>query len=211
MAKKTIGKIAKDAIKPAKKTFDVVIVGKGGQGLITLLEILAKAAVIEGYDVKTSELHGLSQRGGSVEVHVKFGKKVHSPLVARYKAEAVIGLEMIECLEATYFCDKDTWFLMDKKIIPIPGKEPIAEEAIVKDLQKFTKKIEIADASGICLKDLGTAVVAGIFLLSYGALKGILPIKPESVLAAIKESVAPKYLDLNVKTFELAQKIANKG
>lgn len=203
MAKKLTNKPIE---KAGKKTFDVVIVGKGGQGVITLLEILAKAALIEGYDVKTSELHGLAQRGGSVEVHVKFGKKVHSPLVARYKAEAVIGLEMIECLEAAYFADKDTWFLMDKNIIPIPGKDSITVEAIVKDLQKFTKKIEVVDAKEICTKELGTPVVSGIFLLSYGALKGILPIKPESILAAIKESVAPKYLDLNVKTFELAKK-----
>jgi len=200
----------KTKIKIAKKTFDVVIVGKGGQGLITLLEILAKAARIEGYDVKTSELHGLAQRGGSVEVHVKFGKIVHSPLVARAKAEAVIGLEMIECLEAAYFADVNTWFLIDKNIIPIPGTNPILAQDIVKDLQKFTKKIEVVEAREICAKELGTSVVSGIFLISCGAFKNIIPIKPESILAAIKVVVAPKYLDINVKTFELARKISQE-
>ena len=56
--------------------FNIVIVGTGGQGLITLLQIIAEAALASGFDVKTSELHGLSQRGGSVEVHIRFGKKV---------------------------------------------------------------------------------------------------------------------------------------
>jgi len=62
-------------MKKNKKDFNLIIVGTGGQGLITLLQILAEAALIEGYEVKTSELHGLSQRGGSVEVHIRFGKK----------------------------------------------------------------------------------------------------------------------------------------
>jgi indolepyruvate ferredoxin oxidoreductase beta subunit len=190
-----------------KKTFDIVLVGKGGQGLITLLEILAKAAEIEGYDVKTSELHGLSQRGGSVEAHVKFGKKVHSPLAARGKAEAVIGLEMQECLEACYFSDKDTAFIINKNILPIPGFEPLKPETIVKDLQKYTKKIEVIDANEICQKELQNSAVAGVYLLSWAAFKNLLPLKPESILAAIKESVAPKYLELNMKTFELAKKL----
>ena len=69
----------------------MIIVGTGGQGLITLLQILAEAALIEGYDVKTSELHGLSQRGGSVEVHIRFGKEIYSPLIFPGKANLILG------------------------------------------------------------------------------------------------------------------------
>jgi indolepyruvate ferredoxin oxidoreductase beta subunit len=194
-----------------QKTFNCVIVGTGGQGLITLLEILSDAAIKAGLDAKTSELHGLSQRGGSVEVHIKFAQKVFSPLVEKSKADLIVGLEMQECLKAGYFAGPLTTYLINKNIAAIPGVAPLTEEEIVKSLKTFTKKIEIVDANGICQKELGTSVVSGIFLLCLAAFKGMVPLAPEVVLEAIKESVAPKYLDLNVKTWELAKKIVASG
>jgi Pyruvate:ferredoxin oxidoreductase and related 2-oxoacid:ferredoxin oxidoreductases, gamma subunit len=135
----------KKNIKPIKKeteskTFNCVIVGTGGQGLITLLEILAEAAVESGLDAKTSELHGLSQRGGSVEVHIKFGKKVWSPLVEAKKADLIVGLEMQECLKAAYFAGPQTQYLINKTEVMIPGKPLLAEDEIIGNLKKFTKK-----------------------------------------------------------------------
>jgi indolepyruvate ferredoxin oxidoreductase beta subunit len=205
MAKKAVKKTVD---KSEQKTFNVVIVGTGGQGLITLLEILSDAAIKAGLDAKTSELHGLSQRGGSVEVHIKFGKKVFSPLVEKSKANLIVGLEMQECLKAGYFAGPQTVYLINKNISAIPGSAPLTEAEIIKFLQTFTKKIEVVDANGICQKELGTSVVSGIFLLCLAAFKGMVPLKPEVVLDAIKGSVAPKYLDLNIKTWELAKKIA---
>ena len=90
-------------MKKNVKEFNIVIVGTGGQGLITLLEIISEAALSEGFDVKTSELHGLSQRGGSVEVHITFGKKVLSPLVSQGEANLIIALEIQEALKACYY------------------------------------------------------------------------------------------------------------
>jgi len=200
--KKTIKK------EPESKTFNCVIVGTGGQGLITLLEILSDAAVKNGLDAKTSELHGLSQRGGSVEVHIKFGKQVFSPLVEAKKADLIVGLEMQECLKAAYFAGSQTQYLINKTEVMIPGKSLLVEEEIIKNLQKFTKKIEVVDANGICQKELGTPVVSGIFLLCLAAFKKMIPLEPETMLAAIKSSVAPKHLELNIKTFELAEKVA---
>jgi indolepyruvate ferredoxin oxidoreductase, beta subunit len=205
--------------KPAKKTkpvkkpveqknYNIVIVGTGGQGLITLLDILARASQNQGFDTKTSELHGLSQRGGSVEVHIRFGSKVRSPLVAKSSADLILGLEMQECLKPAYFAGPETTYLINRNITPIPGKEPLKEEEIVKNLKKYTKKVEVISANELCLKELGTAVVSGIFLLSLAVIKNIIPLAPEAMLEAIKQSVAPKYLELNIKTFELAQKTA---
>lgn len=191
------------------KTFNCVIVGTGGQGLITLLEILSAAAVKNGLDAKTSELHGLSQRGGSVEVHIKFGKQIFSPLVEANRADLVVGLEMQECLKAAYFAGPQTQYLINKVIVPIPGKTPLAEDEIIGDLQKFTKKIEVIDANAICQKELGTSVVSGIYLLCLAAFKGMIPLSPDSMLEAIKASVAPKHLELNVKTWELARGMQN--
>jgi len=193
-----------------QKTFNCVIVGTGGQGLITLLEILSDAAVKNGLDAKTSELHGLSQRGGSVEVHIKFGKKVFSPLVEAKKADLIVGLEMQECLKAAYFAGPQTQYLINKNEVVIPGKALLSEEEIVKNLKKFTKKIEVIDANGICQKELGTAVVSGIYLLCLAAFQKMIPLDPDTILEAIKASVAPKHLELNIKTFELAKKTAGQ-
>ena len=204
MANKKI--IAKD---PESKTFNVVIVGTGGQGLITLLEILSDAAIKQGLDAKTSELHGLSQRGGSVEVHIRFGKKVFSPLVEAKKANLIVGLEMQECLKAAYFAGPLTQYLINKAVVPIPGKTPLTAEEVVADLKKITKKIEMVDADEICQKQLGTHVVSGIYLLCLAAFKKMIPLDPQTVLEAIKSSVAPKYLELNIKTWELARGAQN--
>ena len=197
--KKPIGK------EIEQKTFNCVIVGTGGQGLITLLEILSDAAIKNGLDAKTSELHGLSQRGGSVEVHIKFGKRVYSPLVEAKKADLIVGLEMQECLKAAYFAGSQTQYLINKTEVMIPGKPLLAEEEIVKNLQKITKKIEVVDANGICQKELGTPVVSGIYLLCRAAFEKMIPLQPDTLLAAIKSSVAPKHLELNIKTWELAR------
>jgi indolepyruvate ferredoxin oxidoreductase beta subunit len=191
--------------EPESKTFNCVIVGTGGQGLITLLEILSDAAIKNGLDAKTSELHGLSQRGGSVEVHIKFGKKVYSPLVEAKKADLIVGFEMQECLKAAYFAGRQTQYLINKTEVMIPGKALLPEGEIINNLKKITKKIEVVDANGICQKELGTSVVSGIYLLCLAAFKGMIPLSPDSMLEAIKSSVAPKHLELNVKTWELAK------
>ena len=201
---------SKKEIKTEKnnRVFNCVIVGTGGQGLITLLEVLSDAAIKSGLDAKTSELHGLSQRGGSVEVHIKFGKKVFSPLVEAKKADLIVGLEMQECLKAAYFSGPQTQYLINKTEVAIPGKPLLAEEEIIGNLKKFTKKIEVIDANGICQKELGTPAVAGVYLLCLAAFKEMIPLAPEVMLEAIKTAVAPKHLEVNVKAWELAQKNA---
>jgi indolepyruvate ferredoxin oxidoreductase beta subunit len=186
--------------------FNIVIKGVGGQGLITLLQVIAEAAFLEGYDVKTSELHGLSQRGGSVEVHIRFGKKIYSPLVQYGKADFILGLEAQECLKAISFAGSQTVFLINKLFIPIPGKDIVTEEEITQKIKKVSDKIHIIEAADICKKELGNDVTSGIYLLSLAAQKGFIPLSPSVILEAIKKTVAPQYLDINVKTFELSQK-----
>lgn len=187
------------------KQFNMVIAGTGGQGLITLLQIISEAALIEGYDIKTSELHGLSQRGGSVEVHIRFGKKIYSPLVSAGKANLILGLEMQESLKAIYFANSKTNFLVNKYIIPIPLKKSLSKKEILKNLKKISENIILIPASQICQEKLNTGVVAGIYLLSLASVKKLIPLKPNSVLRAIKKIIPEKYLELNLKTFKLAK------
>jgi indolepyruvate ferredoxin oxidoreductase beta subunit len=191
------------------KDFNIIIVGTGGQGLITLLKILAEASKIEGFDVKTSELHGLSQRGGSVECHIRFGKKIYSPLVEAGDADLVLALEQNESLRAAYYgLKKKTIFLINKLSVfslSSVGKEmPLAQ--ITKALKNFSKKIILLNASDIVKKETGSIVTTGIFMLGFCAFKKIIPLKEKSIIQAIEKVVPEKHLDLNRKIFKLSSK-----
>jgi indolepyruvate ferredoxin oxidoreductase beta subunit len=185
--------------------FNMVITGTGGQGLITLLQIIAEAALIEGYDLKTSELHGLSQRGGSVEVHIRFGKKIYSSLVSQGKADLILGLEIQETLKGIYFANSKTNFLINKYVIPIPLQKSLPETNILKSIKRVSKNIKLIPASQITQEKLGTNVVAGVYLISLASFKNLIPLKPTSISKAIKKTILEKYLGLNLKAFDLAK------
>jgi len=185
--------------------FNIVIVGTGGQGLLTLLEILSDAALNKGYDVKTSELHGLSQRGGSVEVHIRFGEEIFSPLVPQTKANLILALETQETLKASYFANPETVFLINKYLIPISDQKVVSEDEILKVLKKLSKNIFLVPANEICKKELGNEVVAGVYLLGLAVLKNLLPLKSDTILKAIKNKIPEKYLELNLKAFNLSK------
>lgn len=188
------------------KQFNMVIVGVGGQGLITLLQIISEAAKTENYEVKTSELHGLSQRGGSVEVHIRFGKKIFSPMVAKGKADLILGLEIQEVLNGLCFAGPKTNFLINRYTLPIPLKKPLTENEILNQLKKISRRITVVPADKICQEKLGNSVVSGIYLISYAAFKKLIPLKPKSILRAIKKTIPEKFLELNLETFNLAEK-----
>ncbi len=175
------------------KNFNIIISGVGGQGLITLVQIINEAAFIEGYDVKSSELHGLSQRGGSVLTYIRFGKKIYSPLVENGKANLIIGMEETEGLRVLNFGNKNTGILINRYFAPIPGGLP--QEEVVKKLQEFAgKNLYLVKASD----------PANVYLLGYAINKKLMPLKAESILAAIKNVIPEKFLDLNIKALELA-------
>lgn len=192
-------------MKQNNQEFNMVIQGTGGQGLITLLQIISEAAFIGGNDVKTSELHGLSQRGGSVEVHLRFGKKIYSPLVMAGKADLILSLEAQESLRGAFYANRKTIFLINKQIIPIPLVKNLSENEVMAELKKITKNINLIPASDICKEKLGNEVVSGIYLISLASFKGLIPIKPVSILKAIRKIIPQKYLELNIKAFELAK------
>ena len=187
------------------KQFNMMVFGTGGQGLITLLQVISEAAMIEGYDIKTSELHGLSQRGGSVEVHIRFGRKIYSPLVPQGKADLILSLETQESLRGAYFAGPQTKFLINKFVMPIPLTSPLPEKEILKDLQRISKDINLVPSADICKRELGTGVVSGVFLLSLAVSKKMIPLRADSVLKAIKKIIPAKYLELNLKAFKLAE------
>lgn len=184
------------------KIFNIIISGVGGQGVITLLFLIDEAAFIEGYDVRSSELHGLSQRGGTVEAHVRFGKKVHSPLISFVPADLIISLEMLEGLRQLAKAGQNTKFLINEYYLPFQGS--LTKEEIKNHLNKIEDKLYLAPASEICKEKLQNEVVSTIYLLGYAVHKKLIPIKKESVLKAMENIIPEKYLELNKKAFQLA-------
>ena len=183
-----------------KNNFNILIAGVGGQGLITLVDILSKAIFIDGKDVVASELHGLSQRGGAVAVYVSMGDKVYSPLFKKGRADLIMGLELLEGLRACDFTGPETKILVNNYLLPFIGITPHSE--VLERLRKIGKKnLELVEASKICKEKFGKEILAGIYFLGYAVYKGLIPIKPESVLKALEETVPEKILEINKKAF----------
>jgi len=193
------------------KEFNMIVAGVGGQGAITLMRIIAEAALKQGYDVKTSELHGLAQRGGSVPCQIRFGDKIYSHLVMQGEANLIIAMEPLEALRACYFASKEnkTIFLVNSYSI-IPLSVPILKmkypslEEIKESLKNFSSQVIVLNAADKVKKVTGNIVMANIYLLGYAIAKGLLPIKKEHLLKALEEIVPKRYLEDNKKVFELA-------
>jgi indolepyruvate ferredoxin oxidoreductase, beta subunit len=185
--------------------FNILIVGTGGQGLITLLQVISEAALLEGYDVKTSELHGLSQRGGSVEVHIRFGKEIDSPMVAQGRADLILALEEQEALNGIYFAGPKTKFLINQMMLPIPLKNLLPEPLILEKIKKITKDITLVPADNIAKEKLQNRVVSGIYLLAFASFKNMLPLKQESIKEAVRKIIPAQFLECNLQALELAK------
>ena len=192
------------------ENFNIVILGVGGQGLMTLLRVLSQAALSCGFDVKTSELHGLSQRGGSVNVHIRFGEKacpesgrrVWSPLVPQGQADLVIALEQQESLNGLYFANKNSVFLINEYETPTMA-QTAGQAEIENELKKMSNQVFFLPASQVCQKELGNEVVCGVYFLGYALKNGYLPLKKENIIEAIKKTISEKYQELNIKALNL--------
>lgn len=183
------------------KNYDIILTGVGGQGVITLLSIINESALVQGYDVKSSELHGLSQRGGSVEAHVRFGKKVNSPMVSNGQGDLILALEGLEGLRESAKAGKQTKLLINEYFLPFLGAP--SKEDILGKFKASKKDYVLVPASKECIDKLQKEVVCTLWMLGYAVGKNIMPLKKESVLKAIENLVPEKYQELNLKAFEL--------
>lgn len=194
------------------KEFNIVLTGVGGQGVLTLGMIIAEAALRQGYDVRTTELHGLAQRGGSIPFHIRFGKKMYTPLVLEGEADLIMSLEPLESLRSCYYGSKQnkTKFLIDNDpIVPLSvsvlGEKYPSIEEIKNNLKDFSEKVIILNASEIVKKETGSEIAANIYLLGYAIGKKLIPLKEKFILRAMAE-ISPKYFETNKKVFELGIK-----
>lgn len=184
------------------QTVSVVLVGVGGQGILLASEIVAQTAVNAGFDVKTNEVHGMAQRGGSVVAQIRFGENVHSPLVARGTASVLGSLERAECLRYTdYLAPDGLAVVSSQKIIPVTVSSgaityPDVDEEI---LREYFPRLIYIDAVEKAV-ELGNARAANTLLL--GAMSTRLELPFEAWENAIRECVKPKFVEVNIKAFE---------
>ena len=182
-------------------TKNILIVGVGGQGTLLASRILGNVLVEEGYDVKLSEVHGMSQRGGSVVTYVKYGKKVHSPVIEHGEADIVLAFELLEGYRALPYLKKGGKLLINKQQIdPMP-----VIIGAMKHPEKIEEKISsIADAKFIdalaLAKDAGNLKAVNVALI--GVLAKSTDIAYEKWVNAIKKTVPEKFQQINLKAFE---------
>ncbi len=185
----------------------ILLAGVGGQGVITAANILANAALKDGYNVITSELHGMAQRGGDVKCAVRIGD-VYSPIIPPGTAKAIVSMEPLEALRNLEVVARDGIVITDINPIYPPltsigiGKYPSLEE-IFKKIEEHCKLIKI-DGNALARK-AGNVVTQNVVML--GALHSlkILPIRRESIIETIKEALH-KHAEINIKAFELGEK-----
>lgn len=183
-------------------TKNIMIVGVGGQGTLLASRILGNAVISEGYDVKVSEVHGMSQRGGSVVTYVKYGEKVYSPIIDKGEADIILAFERLEAIRALPYLKKGGKIILnDSAISPMPVITGACQypEGIIETLKEKAEVISL-DALGLSMS-LGSSKAVNVVLI--GVLAKSTDIDKETWYKIIKETVPPKFLDLNLKAFDL--------
>ena len=192
-----------------KKSFDVLIVGIGGQGTILASNVLGDACVIEGRHVRGAETHGMSQRGGSVETHIRIDGKF-GPLIAPGTADLLIAFDVLEAVRYRHFLKTDGVMVVNREIV-VPtsvfsGKQPVPTiDEVEAELKAGSAKVILVDATGIAAK-AGNPLAANIVLL--GAASDKLPLAAESLSEAVRRNVPPKTVQINEKAFDLGKEAA---
>lgn len=183
------------------KKLNILIVGVGGQGTLLASRVLGTVALKMNFDVKVSEVHGMSQRGGSVVTYVKYGEKVYSPLIEKGEADLIMAFEKLEALRSADHLSADGKMIInEQEINPMPvitGKAKYPENII--DKLKEEHRIYSLDALKIA-QQCGSIKAVNIVLL--GVMAKLAGIDKEIFLESIREVVPAKVLDINLKAFE---------
>ena len=183
-------------------TTNIMIVGVGGQGTLLASRILGNAVIRMGYDVKVSEVHGMSQRGGSVVTYIKYGDKVYSPIIDNGEADIVLAFELLEAYRALPALKKDGRLIVnDQRINPMPVITGAAQypENI---LGKLSEKVDTTAVDALALAtEAGSFKAVNVVLIGVMAKSTNIPY--EVWIDTIRDTVPPKFLDVNIKAFEL--------
>lgn len=184
------------------ETKNILIVGVGGQGTLLASKLMGKYFTEKGYDVKVSEVHGMSQRGGSVVTYVRYGEKVFSSVIEKGEADIILSFEQLESARWLPYLKKGGVLITGtQKIDPMPvimGKASYPENILEKLSEKGVKVIPV-DALTLAL-EAGSAKSANVVLL--GAAVKFLGIDKDEFAEIVRSSVPPKTVEANLKAFE---------
>ena len=186
---------------------NIMIVGVGGQGTLLTSRLLGAALLNEGYDVKVSEVHGMSQRGGSVVTYVKYGEKIASPLIEVGEADIILAFEQLEAARWLKYMKPDGKLIVNtRKIDPMTVITGTAEypEGVIEKLEAAGADIIAADALALAV-EAGSPKAVNVVLV--GIMAAGLELDKEVWINAIKETVPAKFLELNLKAFELGYNV----
>lgn len=181
---------------------NIMIVGVGGQGTLLTSRILGDVALSSGLDVKVSEVHGMSQRGGSVVTYVKMGEKIYSPVIEKNEADIILCFEKLEALRWIDYAKKDaTIVINNQRIDPMPviiGKAKYPEDIIEKIKTNYKNVVDVP-ALDIAKKCGNTKAVNVVMI---GVMAQCTKIEKDVWLKAIEKTVKPQFLEVNLKAFE---------
>ncbi len=185
------------------ETKNVMIVGVGGQGSLLASKLLGRLLLKHGYDIKVSEVHGMSQRGGSVVTYVRFGEKVYSPVIDKGQADFIVSFELLEAARWTEYLKPGGKIITNtQQINPMPVIIGAAEypQDLLDKMQASGIDVDALDALTLA-EQAGSSKAVNLVLM--GRLSKYFDIPEEEWLTAIEESVPPKFLELNKKAFAL--------
>lgn len=186
---------------------NIMIVGVGGQGTLLASRILGNLLIKKGYDVKVSEVHGMSQRGGSVVTYVKYGDKVYSPTIEKGGADTLLAFERLEALRYVSFLKNGGKIIVnDQRIDPMPVITGACQypENIVDGIKALGIETIALDALPLALK-AGSSKAVNVVLI--GVLAKNSEIEKQDWIDTIKETVPEKFVEMNLKAFEYGYNI----
>ena len=188
-----------------KENINIMIVGVGGQGSLLASKLLGKIFLENGYDVKVSEVHGMSQRGGSVLTYVRVGEKVYSPIIDEGEADYVISFEILEAARAAKFLKKDGKIISNlQEINPMPVVAGKAEYpvSLAEKMKDMGIDIDAFDALQLA-EEAGSSKAVNLVLM--GRLSKHFGFSEEEWIETIEKSVPAKFLEMNKKAFRLGR------
>ena len=186
-------------------TKNIMIVGVGGQGTLLASKLLGKLLSTKGYDVKVSEVHGMSQRGGNVVTYVRYGDHVYSPIIDKGEADLIISFELLEAARWTEYLKKGGRIVTNlQQINPMPvitGATQYPQE-LVKKMQDKGINIDAFDALKLA-EEAGTSKAVNMVLM--GKVSNYFDFSEKTWDEAIEQSVKPQFTEMNKKAFHLGK------
>lgn len=190
-----------------KEPGNILFTGVGGQGILLASEVTSHALLEAGFDVKKSEVHGMAQRGGSVEAHVRYGEKVYAPLIEPGGADILVAFELMESVRYLTYLNRESRVVVNTQRILPPsvsaGAEPYPADAL-DELRARGLRVFAVDALEVA-RAVGEPRAVNMALV--GALSGLVPVSEETFVNVMSRRIKKRFVDANVEAFRKGREL----